>query len=248
MSPTPFLIIIALMNNIIIKKPSQHHRNRQWHNWLVYDLNDQFLLKYANFYQGVLYDLGCGESPYQPFISQFIKQYVGVDWASSNHATKETILANLNETLPLESAIADSVISLSVIEHLYNPQTMLNEAFRLLKPNGTIVLQVPWQWRIHEAPHDYFRYTPYALKHMFEKAGFKDVNIEAQSGFFTAWILKLNYFSLNFIRGPKLLRKIIKFCFALMWYLGQKSAPWLDKLDRNWQAETIGFFVTAKKP
>ena len=80
---------------------------------------------------------------------------------------------------------------------------MLNEAFRILKPGGAIVLQVPWQWRVHEAPHDYFRYTPYGLKYLFEKAGFVDVVVEPQSGFFTMWILKMNYFSTRFIRGPR---------------------------------------------
>jgi len=234
-------------NNVIIKKPSQQHSNRQWHNWLVYDLNDQFLSKCASHYRGVLYDLGCGESPYQAFISQFTKQYIGVDWAGSNHATKETVLANLNEDLPLDSEIADSIISMSVIEHLYNPQTMLNEAFRLLKPNGSMVLQVPWQWTIHEAPHDYCRYTPFSLRRMFENAGFKDITIEAQGGFFTMWILKVNYFSLRFVRGPKPLRVLVKLCLLPFWWLGQKSAPLLDKLDKNWQAETIGFFITARK-
>jgi len=234
-------------HNVIIKKPSLQHRNRRWHNWLVYDLNDKFLTKYAKNYRGVIYDLGCGESPYQAFILQFSQQYIGVDWEGSNHATKETILANLNEPLPIDSAVADCVISLSVMEHLYQPQTMLDEACRLLKPDGTIVLQVPWQWQVHEAPHDYFRYTPYALKYMFKKAGFDNINIECQGGFFTMWFLKINYFSLKFIRGPKPLKTAIKLCLVPFWYLGQKLAPYLDKLDRNWSAETIGFVVTAVK-
>ncbi|PHS20750.1 MAG: SAM-dependent methyltransferase [Robiginitomaculum sp.] len=234
-------------NNIIIKKPSLNHKNRHWHNWLVYDLNDQFLSKYSHLYQGVLYDLGCGESPYQDFLLQFAQQYIGVDWAGSNHVTKETVLANLNEPLLLDSAVADCVISLSVLEHLYQPQGMLNEAYRLLKPNAAMILQVPWQWQLHEQPHDYFRYTPYALKQMFVKAGFTEVTIECQGGFFTMLFLKINYFSLKFIRGPKFLKNIIKLCLAPFWYLGQKIAPYLDRLDRDWSKETIGFFVTAIK-
>lgn len=236
-----------MSNNVIIKKPSLQHRNRRWHNWLVYDLNDNFLSKHTEYYQGVVYDLGCGESPYQGFISQFSQQYIGVDWEGSNHITKETVLADLNELLPLDSGIADCIISLSVMEHLYQPQTMLNEAYRLLKPHGAMVLQVPWQWQVHEAPHDYFRYTPFALKYMFNKAGFEEVNIECQGGFFTMWFLKINYFSLKLVRGPMFLKKTIKLCLAPFWYFGQKSAPYLDKLDRNWSADTIGFVVTAKK-
>ena len=34
---------------------------------------------------------------------------------------------------------------------------------------------------------------------------------------------------------------------SIFWQLGQRAAPLLDKLDRNWAAETTGYFVTAKK-
>jgi hypothetical protein len=124
---------------------------------------------------------------------------------------------------------------------------MLNEAFRILKPGGNIILQVPWQWWIHEAPYDFFRYTPYGLRYLFEKAGFTDIVIEPQAGYFTTAILKWNYFSCRLIRGPKPLRWVIKTCLLPCWYLAQKIAPLLDQLDRHWALETFGYMVTAKK-
>jgi SAM-dependent methyltransferase len=229
-------------------KISQHHSNRQAHNRLAYDVSDRFLLKYAQKYKGALYDLGAGESPFKEFFLQHADQYVAVDWAGSYHDTKADIAADLNKPLPIESEVADTVVSLSVMEHLCEPQSMLNEAFRILKAGGGMVLQVPWQWRIHEAPYDFFRYTPYGLKYLFEKAGFVEVVVEPQSGFFTMWILKINYFSLRFIRGPLPLRLAIKGLLLPGWYLGQMMAPYLDKLDKNWAAETTGYFVTANKP
>jgi ubiquinone/menaquinone biosynthesis C-methylase UbiE len=80
--------------------------------------------------------LGAGESPYKTFFLQHAKKYVAVDWAGSLHNTKADIAADLNKPLPIESAVADTVVSLSVMEHLCEPQTMLNEAFRILKPGG----------------------------------------------------------------------------------------------------------------
>jgi len=227
---------------------SKKHSNRQAHNWLVYDVGESFLTKNAALYKGALYDLGCGESPYKGFFMQYAEQYIGVDWAGSIHDTKADIAADLNKPLPIESEVADTVVSISVLEHLCEPQTMLDEAYRILKPGGAIVLQVPWQWWIHEAPHDFFRYTPYGLKYLFEKAGFRHVVVEPQSGFFTMIILKLNYFTTRFIRGPRLLRLMIKAGLIPFWYLGQKLAPILDKLDKNWAAETRGYYVTARKP
>lgn len=226
---------------------SQQHSNRRAHNWLIYDIGDRFLLKLSGNFKGVLYDLGAGESPFKDFFLKYAQQYVAVDWAGSYHNTKADIAADLNKPLPIESEVADTVVSLSVLEHLCEPQIMLNEAFRILKPGGAIILQVPWQWWIHEAPYDFFRYTPYGLKYLFEKAGFVDVVVEPQSGFFTTWILKLNYFTVRFVQGPKLIRWPIKACLMPFWYIGQLLAPVLDKLDSDWAAEASGYFVTAKK-
>jgi len=235
------------MTTTLKKKISETHSNRKLHNWLAYDISDRFLEKYSHLYKGVLYDLGCGESPYKSFFLDYAKQYIGVDWARCIHNTQADIAADLNKPLPIDSEVADTVISLAVLEHLCEPQIMLNEAFRILKPEGRIILQVPWQWWIHEVPHDYFRYTPYGLKYMFEKAGFQEVEVTPRSGFFTMIVMKLNYFSARFIRGPRLLRVIIKMGLIPFWYVGQKIAPILDKLDKNWAAETSGYYVTARK-
>lgn len=226
---------------------SRSHSNRKQYNWLIYDIGDKFLQNNIPQYKGVLYDLGCGEAPHEEFFLSHVSKYIGVDWAGSFHNTKADVVADLNGPLPIKSGLADTVVSFSVMEHLYEPQTMLNEAFRILKPGGNILLQVPWQWWIHEAPYDFFRYTPYGLKYMFEKAGFVDVIVVPQSGFFTMWILKLNYFTLRLIRGPRPLRWVIKAALIPLWYVGQRVAPQLDKLDKNWALETTGYFVTAKK-
>jgi len=226
---------------------SKNHKNRSPHNWLAYDISDNFLDKFIPLYKGVLYDLGCGESPYKEFFLEYTEKYVAVDWASSYHTTILDVEADLNEPLPISSCVADTVVSLSVLEHLREPQLMLSEAYRILKTGGAIVSQIPWQWCVHEAPYDYFRYTPYGLEYLFKKVGFVDVKVEAQAGFFTMMILKTNYFSLRLIRGPKPLRFIIKTGFSFCWYIGQKLAPLLDKLDRDWSIEASGYYITAYK-
>ena len=227
---------------------SKNHPNRRAHNWLAYDISDRFLEKYLHLYQGVLYDLGAGDSPYKEFFLQYATQYVAVDWVGSFHKTKADIAADLNQPLPIDSAVADTVVSLSVLEHLCEPQTMLNEAIRTLTPGGGLVLQVPWQWWIHEPPYDFYRYTPYGLRYLLEKSGFADITIEAQAGFFSMLILKLNYFSQRLIRGPRIVRGGLILLFLCLMYIGQKLAPVLDRLDRNWALETSGYFVTARKP
>lgn len=227
---------------------SQSHTNRRPYNWLAYETSDHFLQKYASSYRGAIYDLGAGESPYKDFFLKYADEYVAVDWAGSYHDTKADVVADLNEPLPVGDEVADTVVSLSVLEHLREPQMMLNEAHRILKAGGALVMQVPWQWWVHEAPYDYFRYTPYGLEHLLKCAGFTNIRVEPQAGFFTMITLKMNYFSLRLIRGPRPLRWLLRAAFTVFWYIGQKLAPLLDRLDRDWTLEASGYFVTAKKP
>jgi len=42
-------------------KPTKFHSNRQWYNWLVYNIADKFLEKYSKYYKGILVDLGVGK-------------------------------------------------------------------------------------------------------------------------------------------------------------------------------------------
>lgn len=228
-------------------KISSLHSNRRAHNWLIYDVGDRWLERNVDFYRGVTYDLGCGETPYKKWFLQYVDQYIGVDWSDSLHEIKADIVASLNEPLPIEDHVADTVLSLSVIEHLSEPQLMLNEAYRILKPGGALIMQVPWQWWIHEAPYDFFRYTPYGLRLILERAGFSEISVQPQAGFFTMITMKLNYFSLRLIRGPMVIRYSLKAFFVIFWYLGQRLAPLLDKLDHMKELEATGYFLTAKK-
>lgn len=227
-------------------KISQAHSNRRPYNWLAYEIGDSCLAKFSDLYKGRLYDLGCGETPYKEWLLNYADEYTGVDWGGTLHKLKADILADLNETLPIESEVADTVISLSVMEHLREPQVFLNEAHRILKPGGAMILQVPFMWWVHEAPYDYYRYTQYGLQYMFEKAGFNDVIVYPQTGFWTMWTLKFNYQSNRLIRGPWPIRKAMALLMRGVWAMDQRVAPFLDK---HWkcEAETAGYFVTARK-
>ena len=82
---------------------------------------------------------------------------------------------------------------------------------------------------------------------MFKKAGFSDVEVEATTGLFSIIALKLNYLSLGYIRGSRLQRRLTRALFMPFWYLSQKIAPRLDSLYSDWEPETQGYFVVAKK-
>jgi SAM-dependent methyltransferase len=227
-------------------KISRLHNNRKFHNWLIYHIGDQWLRKFTDSYKGSLYDLGCGEMPYKDWLLNFVDNYIGVDWGSTLHELKADILADLNEPLPIDSEVADTVISISVMEHLREPQLFLNESNRILKPGGAIILQVPFMWQVHEAPYDYYRYTRYGLQYMFEKAGFTDILVYPQTGFWVMWVIKFNYQSKKLVRGPWLIRKAMGIIMRVIWEVNQRVAPLLDKYWKS-EGETAGYIVRAVK-
>ena len=216
------------------------------HNWLSTTWHNVFLRAIAPRIIGTCYDLGCGKQPYKEFIESLGAKYVGVDWDNSQHGVSPDISANLNEHLPLEDNVADTVLSISVIEHLCEPELFLREVKRILQPNGSLILQVPFQWWVHEAPHDYYRYTNFGLEYLLKKVGFHDIDVVANTGFWSTWILKFNYHSVRYIRGPYPLRLLIRAFLLPIWLVGQTVAPFLDRVDRN-EAETASYTVVARK-
>jgi SAM-dependent methyltransferase len=61
----------------------------------------------------------------------------------------------------------DHVDCVSVLEHSSRPWLMAANLEKLLVPNGTIYLNVPFIWRVHAYPDDYFRYTAAGVRVLF---------------------------------------------------------------------------------
>lgn len=224
-----------------------HNQSKFQFNWLIKKIYNDYIRQYQVLMNGVIFDLGCGTRPYENDILLYADFYIGVDWSNTLHGLQADLVADLNQPLPIRNNVADAVVSFQVLEHLCEPQMMLNEAFRILRPEGRIFLSVPFQWWVHEAPWDYFRFTRYGLEHIFKKAGFVEIKVEAVSGFWSMWFLKLNYQTARLVRGPRPLRWLIRGALIPFWWLDQIIAP---LLDRVWPAEgeTAGYFVTARKP
>lgn len=233
--------------NISLKEMKINHPNKRAINWLIYEINDRYLEKYSQYFKGKLVDLGCGEAIYKEYFLHFCDKYIGVDWGNSYHNTSIDIESDLNKRIGLPKNYADTLVSLSVMEHLYNPEKFLKECYRILKPDGYFIIQVPWQWWIHEQPFDFYRYSPFGLQYMLEKAGFNIIELSASSGVFTTLTMKFNYFTERIVLRSKY-KKILNFIFRPFWFINQKLAPILDgKFDKEWLLETTGYWIVAQK-
>lgn len=212
------------------------------HNWLAHKINNKAVADFRHLFRGRIIDLGCGTAQYKEDIQETAREYIGVDWKSSYHdQTNVDVFADLCERLPFSDGNADTIVSFQVMEHLPEPEIFIGECFRILKSGGTLLLTIPFMWHVHEAPFDYFRYTRHGIQYLLEKQKFTDITIVETSGFWQMIVLKFNYHSLRFARGP--LR-----CFWVpFWWLGQNVAPVLDRFDPH-PEETASYVVIAKKP
>ena len=222
--------------------------NRLLHNWLIKRaVNIKVEEQLPKFKNGQVLDLGCGNRPFEPDILKYAEKYIGVDWGNTIHGLNADIVADLNSGLPIPDNSFDHVVSFEVIEHLKEPGVMLSEAYRVLKNGGSLTLSCPFMWWVHEAPWDYFRFTKFGLNHLLEKAGFGSIEIKETTGFWTMWFLKLNYQLTRLIRGPKIMRKLIRAALVPFWWSNQYLALALDRVWKE-SRETSGYFVVARKP
>ena len=60
-------------------------------------------------------------------------------------------------------------ICYSVLEHTPRPWLMAENISRLLQTGGALYLSVPWVWRYHAYPDDFFRFSPRAVQALFEQ-------------------------------------------------------------------------------
>lgn len=85
--------------------------------------------------------------------------------------------------LPFRDATFDVVIANNVIEHLHDPARGVGEMRRALRPGGQLLYTIPFLYPIHEAPHDYTRFTRYGLARLFRD--FSSVEIRERGGYFS---------------------------------------------------------------
>ena len=119
---------------------------------------------------GKFIDIGCGDSPYRSVIQPIVDKYSTLDIEARDSEVDYLCNVESMDSVPDESF--DSAMCINVLEHVPNPGVAAKEIARILKPNGVLIVFTPFLARIHEEPHDYYRFTGYGLQHLFENAGF----------------------------------------------------------------------------
>jgi SAM-dependent methyltransferase len=144
---------------------------------------------------GAILDAGAGHQRYRPFFEGrclYVSQEhpAGIANKGMQHMTYD-ILAPLDERIPMADDCFHGVLNTSVMEHVRHPERFIAEAFRVLKPGGTMFTHVPFTYPEHEKPYDFQRPTSYGLKAWFADAGFSEVGVMPASSNITAAVAHL---------------------------------------------------------
>ena len=144
--------------------------------------------------KGRLLDIGCGSKPHKDMLN--VNEHIGIeidDDGRQNHKYAD-VLYN-GEEMPFDDKSFDSALASEVLEHVFNPDTLLRETNRVLKIDGIFLLSTPFLWEEHGQPYDYARYTSFGLKYILEKKGFKIIEqVKCGNGVEVVFQKLSNYF------------------------------------------------------
>lgn len=129
-------------------------------------------------------DAGAGDCQYK-FLFEAMN-YESADFCQVDKPYGEiTYVGDLNH-IPVPDNNYDLVLCTQVLEHVTDPQAIVAELFRVLKPGGVIYASAPLFYEEHEIPYDFFRYTRFGLEYIFQSVGFSITQIAPLEGYFGA--------------------------------------------------------------
>lgn len=197
------------------------------------------ILEYA---QGKLIDIGCGDMPYKNLILDKVTQYDTLD--IEKRVAEVKFVGDIQNMDIISDASYDSALCLEVLEHVQNPFQAIAEIHRILKKGGTLILSVPHLSRLHEEPHDFFRYTKYGLQSLLKTVSFELLRITPQGGIFSFLGHQFSTIFVCLFWHIPLLKQIVFFVNKWFWV---KLCHSLDKVFDRKKIFSLGYVCVAQK-
>ncbi len=189
-------------------------------------------------------DAGAGEARHR---RQFTRGcYVALDSGAGDPAWNYSNLDVMGdlERLPLRGASVDHVLCMVVLEHTRNPHLVLAEIARVLKSKGSLRVVIPFLWEEHQAPHDYFRFTRYGARLLFESLPFRIEQLEPLGGYF--WLCARRSVSLLSFFQQSWRWILFVLLAPFFGFLIPIALYFMDGLDRE-KSFSLGFRIRAKR-
>lgn len=180
--------------------------------------------EYAKYLSGRVLNAGAGDRDLQPFIPG---EVVNQDIETGLHNKNIHIYSPLHQ-IPVSAGHFDSIICNAVLEHVKNPDEVLQEFHRVLRTDGVLYLCVPFMQPEHLDPTDFQRYTKDGLRTLVEKHGFTVIEVNGVHNVYTtlAWILHEWLSSRNTL-SYRALRMIL---YPWLRFMSRRSKVYVDSI------------------
>lgn len=196
-------------------------------------------------------DAGAGESRFAHFFQG--RSYIAIDAGVGDSAwdyTRLHVVGDL-QRLPFRQGSFEVVVNTQVLEHVEEPARVLREISRVLRDGGMLYMTAPQGWHEHQQPHDFFRFTSFALTGLLRDAGLDVLEVSPIGGYFHYLGHRLTYIPkvlFSSRRGPL---RVLLFPFELLSLvifcgLTPLLCYYLDALDRT-REFTLGYRCQAVK-
>ena len=195
----------------------------------------------------LLLDVGGGTGRWH-FLSDVLNSHhVVVDIANPEYLELPSMITYCRgsaDNLPFKNNVAAVITSFEMLEHCRFPEKVIQEMYRVLKPEGILVLTTRQYWKTHGSPHDYYRYTRFGLEEMMNASGLKVLKIIPMGGpaSIIATVIDQN---IPFLTKP-LIKQIS--LYPLWWLATQIDRLfYLDKPSFIDNPDTTGWLIAATK-
>jgi SAM-dependent methyltransferase len=209
---------------------------------------DSLLIQFARDYLNLvpkyatILDVGCGTGPYwalRPDVN-----WLGLDIYPSPNSN---FVIEPNGTFPIEKNSIEYVLCTQVLEHVQNPKLSISEIFRILKPGGIAIVNMPFIYPFHGMPDDSRRWTTTELIFAFrdfeiiESGGIGGIG----SSLVTLWLNFCEYKLVQTTIG-KLLKIIATPALWFQSFILNLAGRCVDKIDSTSSFPTNTFIVVRK--
>jgi 2-polyprenyl-3-methyl-5-hydroxy-6-metoxy-1,4-benzoquinol methylase len=191
---------------------------------------------------GKLLDAGCGAMPFKASVEDLVETYRSID--IERKVPGVDFVGDLQDMKAMDAESYNVVLCTEVLEHVPQPEKLIAEVRRILKPRGMFILSVPHLSRLHEEPFDYYRFTKHGLRFLLDQNGFSVLEIVPTGSLFSFLGHQVSTVLVGLTWHIPVFRRVFFFLNAVLCTLPCYA---LDKLLPLSAKYPLGYVVVAKK-
>jgi SAM-dependent methyltransferase len=157
------------------------------------------------------------------------------------------LVADAHDMHAVEDNSVDCVVTISTLEHVHYPVKVVAEIHRILKPGGTVFINVPFIFPFHADPDDYYRFSERGIEILCEDFERLDSGYDRGPAS-TMHHLLVHFFAILFSFNSKTLYGINVDLFKWLLFWVKYLDIILGRFKMSYVIHTGSYFVGRKSP